>query len=77
MSTFHLLYKDRYKWHKGQIPYSLKKEAEREAFRKVHEEETTCVLILESQPVVVSRIDRADGGVAMTHPNRIYKEDAP
>jgi hypothetical protein len=51
-----------------------KVELEREAFRMVHIAETHLAIVVEMQPVAVTRIERKDGIVQMTHPNAIVDD---
>jgi hypothetical protein len=51
-----------------------KVELEREAFRMVHIAETHLAIVVEMQPVAITRVERTEGEVRMTQPNAIVND---
>jgi hypothetical protein len=60
---------------RGSSPTKL--ESEREALRLVHDAICNTAIVVEMQPVIVSRVTRSDGAVTLIYPHEIVEEGRP
>jgi len=74
MARYQTLYREYEKWKKlGD--HEDKTAAEREALDVVHLATYNKVIVVEQQPVIISRIERTTDGITMVYPKKIMDKD--
>jgi hypothetical protein len=62
-------------WHYDKEIFASKTDAERKCFNLVHSGDHHAAIVVELQPVVVSRVERNEHGVSMDYPMRLMAGD--